>query len=76
LRVDATASLREIEVPTFALRASHDRVIGARAYDYVATQTSAYTEIRVPGPHALLQAAPAACAMRTIEYGCGVGLVA
>lgn len=75
LSVDATSVLPSIELPVLGLRASNDRLIRKM----VSTQFSSiegFDEAVIEGPHALLQAAPRACAERTIEFCRAQGILA
>jgi len=68
LDVDATAALREVEVPLLYLRASDDRVIGRGPADEIVALARDATIVDVEGPHFLLQVATDACADAILAF--------
>lgn len=67
LRINVTQRLPSIAVPAFGLRASHDRMVGPGATAQFVAHLPSYREVSISGPHAILQAAPQACATQVIE---------
>jgi pimeloyl-ACP methyl ester carboxylesterase len=65
---DVTAVLPRIRVPVLYLQAAHDRIVPRKAADILAHGLPALVIRRVPGPHFLLQAAPAACAREVAHF--------
>ena len=68
LDVDATAALRDVDVPILYLRASDDRVIGRRPADEIVAIARDATIVDVDGPHFLLQVATDACAAAIVAF--------
>jgi len=63
LRVDVSADLASIVVPTLYLRASHDRLMHRSAGDLIMARIADARRVDLAGPHLLLQTAPAASAL-------------
>jgi len=75
LRFRAEATLRvqepvlaDIRVPVLYLRARDDRLIAAKAADYLRASIAQCRIVDVAGPHLLLQAAPLECAHAVAEF--------
>ncbi len=66
--IDPGADLANIRVPTLYLRASQDRLIGDALGDEIVGQIPNATLREVDGPHLLLQAKPAECAVLIREF--------
>jgi len=62
LRVDVATDLVSIQTPTLYLRASHDRLMHRSAGDLIMARIPGARRVDLPGPHLLLQTAPAASA--------------
>ncbi len=62
MRVDVSALLARVRVPTLYLQASEDRLLAAAAHRSIAAAVAGCAVVQVVGPHLLLQAAPRACA--------------
>jgi pimeloyl-ACP methyl ester carboxylesterase len=58
LRVDASASLTQVRVPTCVLRARHDRLLHAGCTTQLLQGIAGSRDIVLDGPHLLLQAQP------------------
>ena len=76
LNVDVTPQLERIRVPILYLRAAEDRVVPTRASELIARVNPQVRLVTVPGPHALLQTNPQACAaaLRAFAHGNGLEL--
>ncbi|BCT96719.1 hypothetical protein LYSHEL_25900 [Lysobacter helvus] len=68
LRVDASAHLDRIRVPTLYLRGRRDRLVSRAAGESLRTSLPDCTLVDIAGPHLLLQAAPQACARAVIDF--------
>lgn len=62
LLVDVTACLNSISIPVLYLRATDDRLVLPGSGNRILSAIPQSTHINIPGPHLLLQSAPAACA--------------
>jgi pimeloyl-[acyl-carrier protein] methyl ester esterase len=67
LEIDVTASLGNISVPTLALHASEDRLLGRSALRKL-VKIRGIRVVTIAGPHLLLQSAPDACAEAIAEF--------
>jgi len=65
LRVDVSATMGRVALPTLYLRATKDRLLVRRAATELSRSLSNLQVVDIEGPHLLLQANPSACA-RTI----------
>jgi pimeloyl-ACP methyl ester carboxylesterase len=54
--------LRKVETPVLYLRASRDRIVGARLSSALTSQLTGITITEIDGPHLLLQTRPRECA--------------
>lgn len=68
LRVDVGAQLAAITVPTLYLRASDDRLMHRSAGDLIVASIPGARRVDLPGPHLLLQTAPAASAQAIARW--------
>jgi pimeloyl-ACP methyl ester carboxylesterase len=68
LKVNETAALRQVRVPTLALRAMRDRVISKRASQIIVDNSQSAKLVEIDGPHLLLQSRAAECAAAVINY--------
>ncbi|MBB4125231.1 pimeloyl-ACP methyl ester carboxylesterase [Xanthomonas translucens] len=68
LRVDVSARLGDVAVPTLYLRASHDRLMHRSAGTLILAGIAGARCIELPGPHLLLQTAPAASARAIADW--------
>jgi len=68
LRVDVSAELGAIAVPTLYLRASHDRLMHPSAGDLILGRLAGARRVDLAGPHLLLQTAPAASARAIADW--------
>lgn len=66
LRVDASEAFTALPVPLLYLRATRDRLVGARSRDHVLRHRPDANVVDIDGPHLLLQARPEAC-WRAVE---------
>lgn len=73
LRVDVSARLADIAVPTLYLRASHDRLMHRTAGATILAGIAGAHCVELPGPHLLLQTAPAASACAIADWLTTVG---
>ncbi|WP_269792007.1 alpha/beta hydrolase [Stenotrophomonas sp. Iso1] len=62
MRVDVSALLDKVKLPTLYLRAVDDRLLSSSAHRSIALEIEHCTVVDVTGPHLLLQAAAAECA--------------
>lgn len=62
LKVDATADLGHIRVPTLYLQASYDRLVPPRCWHDISARLPHAQRVRLRGPHFLLQHQPARAA--------------
>jgi pimeloyl-ACP methyl ester carboxylesterase len=62
LSVDVTVALRSVAVPILYLRAAHDRLVPRGAAAAISLVQPATRIVEIPGPHLLLQTAPAEAA--------------
>jgi pimeloyl-ACP methyl ester carboxylesterase len=68
LKVNETAALRQVRVPTLVLRALRDRVISKRASQVIVENSRSARLVEIDGPHLLLQSRAAECAAAVISY--------
>lgn len=68
LRADVTSCLPAILVPVLYLRATGDRLLGARAGNDIAAAIPQCSIADIPGPHLLLQAVPQPCALAIGDF--------
>ncbi len=73
LQVDARAWLKACPVPLLYLRGTDDRLVPERCLEEIAGLRPGVEVARIPGPHLLLQAAPAECARRIGAFASGLG---
>lgn len=59
LRTDVRRELRECRVPVLYIRGTEDRLVGGRSVREVLEANPGVLVERIPGPHFLLQVAPA-----------------
>jgi pimeloyl-ACP methyl ester carboxylesterase len=60
--VDVRPLLRKVETPVLYLRASRDRIVGARLSSALTSQLTGISITEIDGPHLLLQTRPRECA--------------
>lgn len=68
LRVDATPALTACPVPLLYLRATRDRLVGARSRDHIVANHPRTRVVDIDGPHLLLQRRPAECWQAIAEF--------
>lgn len=68
LEVDVRHELESCRVPVLYLRGTHDRVVGRRNGDEVATLCSSARVVEIPASHFVLQAQPAAATAAVSEF--------
>jgi pimeloyl-ACP methyl ester carboxylesterase len=66
--VDVGPLLRRIDTPVLYLRASHDRIVGARLSHALTSQLPNIAITEIDGPHLLLQTRPRECAAAVLEF--------
>jgi len=66
--VDVGPLLRRIETPVLYLRASHDRIVGARLSNALTSQLPNISITEIDGPHLLLQTRPRECAAAILRF--------
>ena len=66
--VDVSLLLQKIELPVLYLRASRDRIVGARISRALTSQLSNVSITEIDGPHLLLQARPRECATAITSF--------
>lgn len=74
LAVDVEAKLREIRVPVLYLRATHDRVVPRGSSELISRCLPTTRIADVDGPHFLLQANPAECAVAVRNFAHAEGV--
>ena len=72
LEVDASACLREVQVPTLCLQAKQDRLLRSSATRELKQGLADCQVVAVEGPHLLLQTAPRTCAQTVAEFIAGL----
>ena len=75
LNVDVTPQLERVGVPILYLRASHDRVVPAKAVALISRINPRVRVVTIDGPHALLQSNPVACATAVRAFAKTFGAV-
>lgn len=73
MRVDTTARLADIAVPTLCLRARHDRLLLASATRELLDGLRDAREVAFDGPHLLLQTRTDAAADEVMRFAAGLG---
>jgi pimeloyl-ACP methyl ester carboxylesterase len=71
LSVDVRPELAGLSLPILYLRGTHDRLISRRSLDRVVAANPGTEVARIPGPHLLLQVAPADCWQAIGEFLAG-----
>jgi pimeloyl-[acyl-carrier protein] methyl ester esterase len=66
--VDVRPLLRRIETPVLYLRASRDRIVGARLSSTLTSQLPNISMVEIHGPHLLLQTRPRECAAAILTH--------
>lgn len=75
MRVDVSALLPSVHVPTLQLIASHDRLLASSTSKFLANRLPRCRTVTISGPHLLLQVASEACAKEVAEFIQGLGAV-
>lgn len=73
MRVDMTAHLADIAVPTLCLRARHDRLLRPRAARELLDGLREAREVAIDGPHLLLQTRTDAAADEVMRFAAALG---
>jgi len=68
LAVDATQAAQACAVPILYLAGAADRIVGPRSHEYLRAQAPQLEIATLPGPHLLLQAAPAAAVPALVKF--------
>jgi len=66
--VDVSPLLRRIDTPVLYLRATRDRIVGARLSTTLTSQLPKISIAEIDGPHLLLQTRPRECATAIVDF--------
>lgn len=66
--IDVSPLLRRIDTPVLYLRATRDRIVGARLSTALTSQLPKISIAEIDGPHLLLQTRPRECATAIVDF--------
>ena len=66
--VDVSPLLRRIDLPVLYLRATRDRIVGARLTNTLTSQLPNISITEIDGPHLLMQTRPRECAAAVLDF--------